>query len=79
MKANNGGSPQRHVECRATFVPVEMRQTGTRGVGYGIPPPIINGNEVSINLQDVIFDFGGGIFSDVVDPTGLAFSWGAAK
>jgi hypothetical protein len=23
------------VECPATFVPVEMRQTGMRGTGYG--------------------------------------------
>jgi PEP-CTERM motif len=30
--------------------------------------PIINGNEVSINLQDVIVNFGGGIFADLVDP-----------
>jgi hypothetical protein len=28
---------------------------------------MINGNEVSINLQNVIFDFGGGVFFDVVD------------
>jgi hypothetical protein len=37
--------------------------------------PIINGNEVSTNLHDLPFVFGGAIFSDVVDPGSNWAGW----
>jgi hypothetical protein len=35
----------RVVECPAHFVPVEMRQTGTRGVGYGTREEVYGGTD----------------------------------